>query len=325
MNPIVIQQAIPPVNPRQQGVALLLAVMVVAVATIIGIEIWHANQLDVARLANQREALQAEYYARGMALWAADVLRQDFEENGQMDTATDVWNQPVAGIAVPEGQLAGRLRELNGRFNLNNLLDSEGREQPQQVAFFRRLLKRLELDAGLADKILDWMDADRQVRPAGAEDFTYLARRQPYYSAGVPFFHVDELRALDGMDAASFETLRKHVTALPSHNTRLNLNTASVPLLLALDDQLSPRQAIVLHQQGQASFQSLQAFLQHPVLAGQPLAIDHLRQLAGVSSHWFEAASVIRMGPREHIFYALLKRQGSFAQPVVWSSRPFLP
>lgn len=311
-------------SKKQRGVALLLAVMVVAVATIIGVEIWHASQLDMARVVNARQALQAEYYARGMALWAADVLREDFEQDGAFDTGNDVWNQPVSGIVVPDGQLAGRLRDLSGRFNLNNLVDEQGRENPQQVAYFRRLLRRLQLDVTLADKVLDWLDVDSQPRPDGAEDFNYLARAPAYYAANGPFFHLDTLRLVDGVDAVTFDTLRKHVTVLPTHQARINLNTASVPLLLALDDAMTPRQAIILHRQGQSGFRSLRDFVQHPALAGQSLTIDHLGQLAGVSSQWFEAASVVRLGDAEYIYYALMRRQGALAQAVLWSPRPFL-
>ena len=320
VNPITLLSA-----RKQRGVALLLAVMVVAVATIIGVEIWHANQLDVARVANQRQALQAEYYARGLALWAADVLREDFERDGAFDTSADAWNQPVAGIAVPEGQLGGRLSDLSGKFNLNNLLTADGSENPEQVAYFRRLLRRLQLDDSLADKLLDWMDKDRQPRPQGAEDFTYLARKPAYYSASSPLFHVAELRLVDGIDDSTYATLVKHVTALPTHRAKINLNTASVPVLLALDDSLTPRQAIVLHQQGRAAYHSLQEFLQHPALAGQPVALDHLGQLATVASQWFQAASVVQSGESKYVYYALLRRTGAFTQPVLWSLTPFLP
>ncbi len=302
---------------------MLLALMVVAVATLIGVEIWHANQLDMARVANQRQALQAEYYVRGLALWAADVLREDFERDGDFDSVNDVWNQPVAGIEVPEGQLAGRLQDLSGRFNLNNLVDETGQENPQQVAFFRRLLRRLQLDASLADKIMDWMDPDNQPRPQGAEDLTYLARRPAYYTASAPFFHIDELQLIDGMDANSFATLSKHVTVLPTHRARINLNTASVALILALDERLTPRQGLVLHQNGQAGYRSLQGFAQHPVLAGMSLPLDQLGAVAGVSSHWFQAASVVQLGQAEYVFYALLQRRGALTQPVVWSPQPF--
>ncbi len=313
-----------PATPRRQrGVALLLAVMVVAVAAIIGVEMWYANQLDIARVSNQRHALQAEYYARGMALWASDVLREDFERDGAVDFTSDAWHQPVAGISIPEGTLAGRLRDLSARFNLNNLLDAEGRENPYQVAYFRRLLQRLQLDVSVADKLLDWMDRDRQPRSAGAEDFTYLARRPAYYSADFPLLHISELRLLDGMDEVTYETLSKHVTVLPSHHAKININTASVALLLALDEQLQVRQALALHQQGQAAFRSLQDFLQHPALAGYPLSLDAVAQLVGVSSQWFEAVSLVRMEESEYVFYALLQRQGAFSRPVLWSPVPF--
>jgi len=309
---------------QQRGVALLLAVMVVAVATIIGVEIWHANQLDVARVANQRQALQAEYYARGLALWAADILREDFERDGAFDSHGDAWNQPVAGIAVPEGQLAGRLTDLSGKFNLNNLVNADGSENPNQVAYFRRLLRRLQLSESLADKLLDWMDKDNQPRPQGAEDFTYQARNPGYFTASSPLFHVAELRLVDGVDKSTYETLRKHVTVLPTHRAKINLNTASVPVLLALDDRLTPQQAIILHQQGQAAYHSLPEFVQHPALANNPLALDHLGELAAVASQWFQAASVVQLGQSEYVFYALVQRKGAFAQALLWSPRPFV-
>ena len=87
---------------KQQGVALFVTLLVVTIATLLATEIWFNNTLDISRQYNNRSAYQANHYAKGMVLWAKDVLRQDFDDNPAFDNHSEVWNQPIAGIILED-------------------------------------------------------------------------------------------------------------------------------------------------------------------------------------------------------------------------------
>ena len=103
-----------------------------------------------------------------------------------------------------------------------------GRRQHQskEQEVFRRLLRLLELPPVLASTLADWLDADSETSPDGAEDAYYLTLSPPYRSANRPLSDVDDLLRVRGFDAAVVERLRAHVTALPGYD-RVNVNTAS--------------------------------------------------------------------------------------------------
>ena len=106
--------------------------------------------------------------------------------------------------------------------------------------YFRRLLRLLELPPVLAATLADWLDADSETSPDGAEDAYYLdLSRRPIAARTAPLSDVDGLLRVRGFDAAAVERLRAHVTALPGYH-RVNVNTASAIVLAALVPDLSP-------------------------------------------------------------------------------------
>ena len=65
---------------RQRGVALLIALLVVALATILIAGLLDRGGLTAARTRNELREMQAENYAKGLEDYAARVLWQD-EQN----------------------------------------------------------------------------------------------------------------------------------------------------------------------------------------------------------------------------------------------------
>ena len=86
----------------------------------------------------------------------------------------------------------------------------------------------------LAASIVDWRDKDSQLSiPLGsAEDSYYRGLAYPYEAKDSEFESLDELLLVKGMTPEIFERLRDYVTV--SSSGRVNINTASSPVLLAL-------------------------------------------------------------------------------------------
>lgn len=299
----------------QCGVALVTALLVVALATVAAVAMAARQQLDVRRTANLLQGDQAYIYAQAVEDWARVVLKRDAEDN-QIDKLDDDWAKRLSPIAVPGGQVDGYIIDLQGRFNLNNLAKPdptpENLNDNPDVLYFQNLLRALELDDRLAVAVLDWVDKDFDPYiPDGAEDDVYLSADVTYRAANQWFQSISELRLVKGFDATVWNKLAPYVCALPTDNAPLNINTAAAPLLQALSENLTRRDAEQLvEERGEDGFESPDAFANNPVFASQPLSEEQKGNLA-VNSQYFLARSEISVGDARARVYSVLQRGGN--------------
>lgn len=293
----------------QRGVALITALLVVALATVLAASAFRSLGLDLRRAQTLNAMEQGYQYARGLEAWARAILADDFEANGPLDHRLEPWAQGLPIIDVPGGRLTGTLEDLDGRFNLNNLVVGEQRQEAQ-IAMFRRLLGQLGLNPEIAAAVIDWQDANQYPEQRGAEDPGYMRSDPPYRAANRSFLHVSELRLVAGIDAAAYAALAPHVAALPTLGrvTPINVNTATGPVLAALHPSLTRRTADALHRDGKARFAGVDEFLQAPELNG--LQLPGLEGRITVQSAYFRAHGVVELGDVRQHYHALLHRFG---------------
>ncbi|HET9049550.1 MAG TPA: type II secretion system minor pseudopilin GspK [Chiayiivirga sp.] len=288
----------------QRGVALIAAVLVVALATVLIAAMLDRGEASLARTRNLQRAEQGWELMRGMEAWAGTVLRQDNESTGGVDSREDVWAQDLPPIDLPGARIRGSLRELNGCFNLNSLHHDQA-DDSLAIARFERLLRALKLDIGIGEEVLDWIDADSIPRSHGAEDATLLAQRPPTRAANQPFVHVSELRVLPAVTPKVYQVLASQVCALPADST-INLNFASVALWMSLADSVTPSQAQILERDGRANYESLEAVTQELTRLG--LAQVPLVGF-GVGSNWFVLEATIEADGIPFVYSSLLQRR----------------
>lgn len=292
---------------RQDGAALIIALVIVAMATILATAlVWH-NHLDRRRVANQlygaealANALSVEDFVR--ALLAEDEL--------QSDHLLEPWAQQGNVFPIEGGSLSGSVIDLQGRFNINNLYDWEkGQPNEAQIETYRRLLQSLGLDEQLVAATVDWIDPDlvayvENSGISGAEDDTYLRNTPAYRTANQPLSSVSELRLLANMTPEQFAVLQPYVTALPSQagTTTVNINTAPPELLVALGEQLDAQSAAQLVElRSQAGFENLERAEQ---MIGSTLSGD----VFGVQSNYFRAGILAVIGSSRVTMYSVLHR-----------------
>ena len=94
----------------------------------------------------------------------------------------------------------------------------------------------------LTEAISDFIDRDANRRQNGAEVDEYRYADFPYLPANRALASVSELRSVRGMTPEVYEALAPLVTVWPERNTQLNILTAPLPVLRALnaDDQWAP-------------------------------------------------------------------------------------
>lgn len=298
-------------GPRaSRGVALITALLVVALATVAAVAMASRQQLDVRRTANLLDGDQAYAYAEAVEGWGRMILDRDAKDN-QIDKLDDTWAQQLPPIAVPGGQIGGYILDLQGRFNLNNLLTPEGQLSEPDLQYFQRLLRALELDAAVALAVIDWLDSDFDTRfPDGAEDDYYLNTETPYRAANRPMQSISELRLVKGIDAKTWKALAPYICALPAR-TALNINTAQTPLLQALVEEFSTTSAEQLVEaRGKAGYDTVETFLQQDAFAGREIATGSL----AVASQFFLIRSEITLGTARARVFSVVQRMSNGSQ-----------
>jgi general secretion pathway protein K len=282
----------------QRGIALLVALLVVALATVLIAGLIDRGELGFVRTRNQRLAAQAQAYAGGLEIYAARVLQQDWAASGGSgnDSNASVWAVPLPPTPVPNGLISATMRDRNGCFNLNNLVVN-GQVNAPWPAKFQRLLGALRLDPNIADAVVAWMNPQ-----PGVEDPYYLAQPVPYRAAKAGFIHVSELRLVKGVSGDVYAVLAPHVCALPP-GTRININTATPPVLMMLDGVSTLEIAQRIWQEGHANYTSL-GDLNAIVPGVQATESAYF----GVRSTYFQARGDITLDGQPFTFYSLIER-----------------
>ncbi|MEN8802809.1 MAG: type II secretion system minor pseudopilin GspK [Thiogranum sp.] len=302
----------------QHGVALITALLVVALATIAAVSMATRQQLDIRRTGSLLHGEQAYSYVLGAESWAQVVLARDLRESA-IDTLEEDWSTQPPVSVVEGGSIFGRIIDLQGRFNVNNLV-AGGDPDNDAIERFKRLLKLLELDETLADPLIDWIDADIDVRfPDGAEDETYLLLDTPYRAANQPLADISELRLVKGYSAEVLEKLRPFIVALPEV-TSINVNTAGAEVLSTIAEDLSTSDGEALVEaRGEEGFESVDSILQDTTLAGKNVPAASL----SVTSQWFLMVSESNIGDGRARLASLIQRTPQ-AVLVVRRQREFI-
>lgn len=297
---------------RQQGVAIVLAISVVALAALVAAAILVSQSTWARQQELTAEHVQARAVLQAGADWARAVLSDD-RRVSNVDHLGEPWALRLPPMPVENGELVGQIEDQQGAFNVNNLV-SNGKVNVAQLDHFRRLLATLGLPDALAYTLVDWIDDDSEPQPqGGAEDTYYLALDPPYLSANRPLIDVAELALVSGFDVNVRARLHPYVTALPGF-TAVNVNTASPEVLAAVVDglDLGVAQALVA-QRDRAYYRDRDDFSKRLPRGAAAAAED-----ISVSSGYFMATLRVTIGGAQASGKALLARPGTGWPVVLW-------
>jgi general secretion pathway protein K len=299
---------------RQRGAALLTALLVVAVGTILATNLLWMSTLDQRRTAAILATDQALQYVLGAEAWVGDILQQDLEDSPDADHLGELWATEIEPLPIDGGFIYGRVTDLQGLFNLNNLVDGRGQEDEQMVEQFQRLLASLQIDTELAGAVVDWIDPDNVPHfPRGGEDDVYSRVQPPYLVANGMLTSPSELLAINGVTPEIYEELAPYVTALP-HGTLLNVNTAPALVLASLSDEITQQVAESLaEERADAGFASVTTTFQGLV------SEEMLPRIDGVSDY-FLLSGRVTIGDTQLTISSVLQRDPSGVTRTVFRS-----
>ena len=277
----------------QRGSAVVLAMLVLAVATtlIIG-TLWQQNAL-IRETENDRAYSQARWLLRGAIDWAGVILREDARTTS-VDHRGEPWAVPLADTRLNENDgrpaafLAGTIDDEQAKFNLRNLLTGTDLNA-MELQSLRRLLSALRIEERFADKIGERLLAAQRARSS---------------EPAIGLAYVDDLLQV-GLTPEQVQRLKGFVTILPEP-TQLNVNTASAEVLSARIGGLELTDARrIVAARDRAYFKDM----------GDALA--HLREAVpsvteaglSVTTRYFSVDGLVTYGPARLAAHALVRRE----------------
>jgi general secretion pathway protein K len=296
---------------QQRGVALITAVLIVALATILAVDVGFNGYLEQRRSATAFALDQGFEVALGGEAWAADALRLDMLQSPKTDDFTEAWAQPIPPIPIEGGEFEGQLEDMQGRFNINSLVMFEGgRFKTDLLALdrFQQLLRLVGLEDKWAGYIADWLDSDVDPNFPGAEDPTYTGLAPPYRTANMPVTRTSELLALPDFGIERYQKLEPFIAALPI-GTKVNLCTASPALLDALigeQEEFTRMGDTVPQTRKERCFPTQQEF--EASLSAKRK--QELQNTYDVKSSYFRSTVWVTIGTTQYTLYSLLYRAG---------------
>ena len=313
---------------QQQGIALITILVMVALATILAATIAkrQANTADnTAYLMRQNQSL---LYAKSAEAFFSELLVDDADNAGAVDSLQENWAKPMPAFPVEDGFVSGTLQDESGKFNLNSLVNDEGVPNPQAKLWFEKLLLRVGLPEKLSEAVIDWQDADEEISGTmGAENSYYQGLPQGYLAANSKFHNVEELKLVRGFEDQKYLQIVDYVSALPASDSKVNVNTAPAMLLASLDPKLdinAVEQALQKRQVNLEHFSNINdLWVTEPFKQVNPDVQSQVNALLGVQSNYFKAKIEVLLSERKRQFSSDLVRKDKTVYVVYRSMAPF--
>jgi general secretion pathway protein K len=311
---------------KQSGVALVVAMLIVAIATIVATQIFYQQQINIRRTLNHIQAEQLYQLFISVETWEKVILKEDLTKN-QFDYWGDSWAQTLPVFDADNAIVKAQLVDEQSCFNINNLV-LNGKEQPDQVVILQNLMRLLKLNPELVWSLVDWLDADDEPHPNGAEWETYSRLIPSYRAANFRLIELNELYAVANWTAETINALMPYICALPpapnfiavgrffsaSEATAININTASETLLRSLSTDMANATLInILAYRKQKAYDSVDKFItqlnaDNPKPKNQLLSSSFKLNLIHTDSHYFRLHYTGWLGQLEQNYQSLLYR-----------------
>ncbi len=305
---------------RQRGAAIVTALLVVTLATIVVSGLFWREHVTIRSVENRLAIAQTRWIERAAIDWAKVILRAD---RGNVDHLGEAWAVPVAetrldetvtaGAKISDAQtsalLAGQMFDAQARLNLNNLSQA-GLPSQKHVAALRKLLSVVGKPESLADLVLARLQQSQ----------TRVVDGKSVAPAALPMLKVADLRTVAGFDDGVIAALEPFVVFLPRQTT-VNVNTAPAEVIAAVAPPVDLASAKRLVSQRERTFFADLTQADRILGAradGSGSGLD--ASMLSVGSNYFLVVGVIRYDRVEAQTETLLeKNQGKV--DVVWQRR----
>ena len=203
-----------------RGLALVAVLWMVAALMVTATGVVYAVRGEVRAVASFREIAAAGAIGEAGVILAARELAATKIRESRLQQSEVSFEQVAVGIRVVP---------------LSGLIDLNAASEPLLTDL---IAVAGEVDRGLASRlaqrIIDWRDADDQPQPDGAEDAAYAAAGSPFRTRGGPFEAPEDLLQVLGVDFDLYDRLRRLVTVHARGNARVDPAAAPMAVLRVL-------------------------------------------------------------------------------------------
>jgi len=239
---------------KQRGVALITALLVVSLATVLAVSLVNHLYFDIRRTENILRLDQAQLYNSGAVHIVMEGLEMDRKSRNEYDSLNEIreFNESFV-YEVEGGFVTAKLTDLQSCFNLNNLSKTNtqlAKYRSQYIALLAALGVDNSLHAILTDSLVDWLDTDDITEPQGAEFDYYIGLNKPYRTANNLLDSPSELRLVKGYTEKVIQQIKDEVCVLPEVNTAININTASALMLESIEGLQGQGEQIIKYRDG---------------------------------------------------------------------------
>ena len=244
------QRRRPCIPQAQRGAAVLMALFVATLATLIVTSLFYRQFVLLRTIENQQLTSQSRLLLRGALDWGRAILREDANRSSY-DALSEPWAQPLAetrldqlgetGSIASLASIAGSMEDAQGRYNLHNLV-SNGEIVDKELEALRRLAALLQLPTQTADLIAERM-LEAQGQAPSSDDKTGdrpaadVERTRP-----LPLMLPRDITGVQGISPEAADRLAPYIVVL-DENTPVNANTASPEVIAARVPDLSLAEA----------------------------------------------------------------------------------
>lgn len=311
--------------PRQQGAAIITALLVVTLAAVLVSGLFYRENVAIRSVENRAALAQTRWVERVAVDYARIALAADLRL-----TTIDHLGEPWA-TAVPETRLdetttggstvtdasrpaflVGQVLDAQARFNVTNLVDASGRPSPAHLEAFRRVLANLGLPERLADLALLRIQKSRDA----------LIDGQMVPATLPPLIRLSDLIDVPGFDESTLAKLRLHAVVLPEP-AKVNLHTASAEVVAAMLGVPVAQGKSFVRMREQKPFDKVDLAI-GAISSIDSNSVVKIKDLVSVSTDYFIITGLIRYDRIESLTETLLHRSGGQAAAsvkVVWQHR----
>ena len=269
-----------PIQKRQQGLALVTVMLVIALCIVLAAEMTTAQSYQIKRAQNLFERQQAFWYAMGSEHFVKALLQDTAEQDEGQFNLSQPWAMTGMSFPVDNGMIEGKISDMYACFNLNSLyqegLSDDERNFRKDV--FVRYLENLNVESevshdDLAANLYDWLDPDDYPKGAvGYDGDMYTGMAFPYLSGNTPMAHENELRVIYGFDVAVMAQLKDKFCVIPGNQDLMfNINTldqTEPELLMALLNVEQNKVDDIFSERPEEGFDSMDEFWELGVMSG---------------------------------------------------------
>ncbi len=237
---------------NKEGVALITTLMIIALLVAVVVEFNRIAIADINISRNFGDEKKILFTTISGINAIKEVLRLEVLYD-KSDTLIDKWAESrpyfdYASSMLDEGRVEGEIVDEDGKINVNSLINDKGGFESNQKAIWERLLTqpRFSLTEENVNTIIsgvkDWIDKDDKVTGIyGTEDSSYQGKG--YHCKNNFINTLEEMLLINGVTKDIFygnrykSGIKPYFTVYGGGN--ININTAPIPVLMALSDNMT--------------------------------------------------------------------------------------